>query len=58
MNRPGRLVKGKIPPHTECPYKNKCINIDSCNHKSITHKVEFSCGMARLYDTTRGKYNA
>lgn len=47
-----KLVKGKIPPHTECPYRETCSKPgrDLCNHLGKDHTVEFSCGLARAFD--------
>ena len=43
-----RLMNGRIPAHTECPFKNICTY--SCHHVGVQHLVPFSCAMARLFD--------
>jgi hypothetical protein len=44
-----KLVDGKIPAHTMCPFKYKCTTF-SCDHVGIYHKVAFSCDTARAFD--------
>jgi hypothetical protein len=51
-----KLVDGKIPAHTMCPFKNKCTTI-KCHHGGISHKVAFSCGMARAFDLVHMRTN-
>jgi len=43
------LINGKIPAHTECPYKDKCEykKSNTCHHQGKGHPREFSCGIAR-----------
>lgn len=44
-----KLVNGRIPAHTECPYKSKCaigLN-DNCYHQGERHTCDFSCATAR-----------
>lgn len=43
---------GRIPPHTECPFLDKCdtANNGKCKHKGKEHEQEFSCGLARMFD--------
>ena len=39
-----------IPPHTVCPYKEKCDpNGNFCNHRGLNHAAEYSCALARVY---------
>lgn len=46
-----KLIQGKIPAFTECPYKNKCSSITTgnCNHTGIMHTKAYSCGFARAF---------
>lgn len=55
--RPSKLVKGRIPAHTNCPYAGKCSEPDTgfCRHKGVWHTVEFSCGFARAFDLIQKK---
>lgn len=42
--------RGCIPPHTVCPYKEKCDpNGNFCNHRGLNHAAEYSCALARGY---------
>ena len=44
--------KGKIPPHTECPWRDSCphqLNLQ-CHHTGKMHKVAFSCSLARGFE--------
>lgn len=46
-----KLVGGKIPALTDCPYKDECpMAQTSCHHKGKEHNVPFSCGAARAFD--------
>lgn len=50
-----RLVDGRIPAHTECPFKANCFQtnygmIGRCYHEGINHMVPFSCATARSYE--------
>lgn len=47
-----KLVAGRIPAHTECPFRAGCAIAanSTCHHKGTEHNVEFSCGAARAYD--------
>lgn len=47
-----RLVDGKIPANTACPYRVDCPSAQSftCGHKGGDHPVPFSCGYARLFE--------
>ena len=47
-----KLVDGKIPEHTVCPFREKCeIAISgNCNHNGVEHTVSFSCASARGFD--------
>ena len=49
---PSKLLAGKIPARTECPYVNICDikAMGECNHQGINHTMSFSCGVARAYD--------
>ena len=52
-----KLVNGKIPVGSECPYKEKCSEAmrdsetirGACGHKGKEHTVAYSCGYARLF---------
>jgi hypothetical protein len=51
MNEKSLLVNGKIPPHTECPFKEECSKTYSdCRHTGINHDLPYSCGYARLFN--------
>lgn len=43
------LIDGRIPPHTECPYKSECAFSKQgvCYHKGFGHPVAYSCATAR-----------
>ena len=45
------LVQGKIPAHTECPFRDQCKYAaeGQCKHQGEAHTVPFSCGTARLF---------
>jgi len=45
------LVNGRIPAHTECPYRAECPQAEAgiCHHKGVDHECEFSCALARLF---------
>lgn len=47
-----KLVAGKIPAHTECPFRANCPMAanNTCHHKGTEHNRDFSCGAARAYD--------
>lgn len=45
-----KLQRGLIPPHTVCPYRQECPEVDVCSHGGKDHTVAFSCGLARLFD--------
>lgn len=47
--KPVDLVDGKIPPNTECPYKDKCeiFQAQKCHHQGLNHATAFSCAVAR-----------
>jgi len=53
-----KLVNGKIPANTTCPYSNKCgvLKEDACNGMGCpiangnTTTVDFSCAAARMAD--------
>lgn len=46
-----KLINGRIPPHTPCPYKDKCGDSSNgtCGHTGVEHSVAYSCGYARLF---------
>lgn len=46
-----KLINGKIPVGSECPYKEKCSEAirGACGHKGKEHTVAYSCGYARLF---------
>lgn len=45
------LVNGRIPAHTECPYKARCAfqQNGTCKHKGVDHNVPFSCAVSRAF---------
>jgi hypothetical protein len=45
-----KLVNGKIPANTECPWKTKCGLVQGCHHKGINHDIPFSCAAARGFE--------
>lgn len=47
-----KLVDGRIPAHTECPFRSQCAMVvhNTCHHKGKEHNNAFSCGAARAYD--------
>jgi hypothetical protein len=49
-----KLVNGRIPTGTDCPFRARCNIAESgnCRHLGKDHKVDFSCGTARLFDIT------
>lgn len=48
---PSKLVNGRIPPHTICPFREQCGSADGkCYHTGLDHTKEFSCGYARAFD--------
>ena len=51
----GQLVNGRIPAGQECPFTSMCSlkAANQCDHKGISHTVDFSCGAARAYDIDR-----
>lgn len=46
------LIDGKIPPNTDCPYKEKCEIFQSqkCHHQGLNHTTAFSCAVARAFE--------
>lgn len=52
MNNQTQLVEGRIPPHTECPFRERCeiAMANECHHKGREHTVAFSCASARGFD--------
>ena len=49
-----KLVDGKIPANTLCPFKEKCDpKGDFCHHKGTEHQVPFSCAFARGFEITQ-----
>lgn len=48
-----KLVNGRIPANTECPFKEGCIYSDQhigeslCKHEGEEHEAVFSCATAR-----------
>lgn len=50
----GGLVDGKIPPHTPCPFRDKC-GAGICYHKGTEHTVAFSCAFARGFAMLRAR---
>ena len=44
-----KLVNGRIPAGTTCPYKEGC-KTGWCYHKGRSHPIDFSCGTARAFD--------
>jgi hypothetical protein len=55
MNKP-KLVNGKIPAFTECPYKGQCktAKIGQCGHFGKDHPKSFSCSIARILTVIDG----
>jgi hypothetical protein len=51
MENVAKLVKGKIPVNTPCPFKDECSSAKNktCAHKGLEHTVSFSCGYARAF---------
>lgn len=49
-----KLVNGRIPAGTDCPFRARCNIAErgECRHGGKNHKVDFSCGTARLFDIT------
>lgn len=47
-----KLKDGKIPPGTECPFAEECVEKRAglCKHHGALHTVKFSCAIARLFD--------
>lgn len=52
-NRVSLLVAGNIPANQECPFKDKCSLASSCKHKGKDHPCDYSCAMARLFDSSK-----
>lgn len=52
MKKESKLVHGKIPAGTICPFRGECelAKADSCGHLSEAHTIAYSCGAARAYD--------
>jgi hypothetical protein len=52
LGKLSKLIDGRIPPHTECPFRNRCgfAENNTCHHKGVEHVVAYSCGAARAYD--------
>ena len=56
-----KLINGLIPARTECPYKDRCSLLPSCNHKGVHHHKLYSCAIARgfaLIERNGGNNNA
>jgi hypothetical protein len=52
-NSISKLVQGKIPVKTVCPFKDRCAfqAADQCNIKGGGENTkDFSCAVARAYD--------
>ena len=45
-----KLIEGKIPIGCVCPFKDKCVIKDVCEHKGESHGKPFSCAFARAYE--------
>lgn len=47
-----KLVWGKIPQGTECPFRIKCeiAQANQCHHHGVEHSIDFSCAVARGFD--------
>lgn len=46
----GRLVGGRVPASTRCPYARECwfAKDGTCQHKGTDQKVSFHCMSARV----------
>lgn len=50
-----KLVNGKIPANTICPFRKECPYSKEgggCGHAGLDHSVEYSCGAARAFNLT------
>ena len=47
-----KLINGRIPEGTECPFKEQCefAQNKKCYHRGKDHKCDFSCATARAFD--------
>jgi hypothetical protein len=47
-----KLVDGRIPAFTECPFRKECslATHNVCKHKGVLHEVPFSCAVARGFE--------
>lgn len=45
-----KLVFGNVPANTRCPFADICVQESTCPAAAEEHG-EFSCGLARLFDT-------
>ena len=51
MNITTKLVEGKIPAGTPCPFRSLCRDAPAnCNHRGEQHPIPYSCGTARAFD--------
>lgn len=49
-----KLVEGKIPANTVCPFLSECSMTSQCHHQGKNHSVPFSCAAARGFDIILG----
>lgn len=51
-----KLVKGKIPAFTDCPYNRSCkvAKAGQCGHYGKDHPVQYSCAVARILTVIDG----
>ena len=45
-----KLVDGRIPAYTTCPFKDQCEMSHNCYHLGKKHDRPFSCAAARAFD--------
>lgn len=57
-SKESKLVDGRIPAYTECPFREKCeiAQANRCNHLGVFHKSEYSCATARGFDLLEAKW--
>jgi uncharacterized protein (DUF983 family) len=47
-----KLVQGKIPAFTDCPFRARCPSGTNgkCYQQGVKHPVPYSCGTARMFN--------